>query len=179
MNFKFNCELTDNIFDEISSTPIEYENLDNFSGFSIEIENDCLTMNFASNVSNIELESITNFINKFKNNENDFITFNRNAGSSISIENNLIFFNVYTWKEGTITDLTIKVELNETNREKLNEIFIQLLRFKSKFDSLPINDDDCSYVDENEQNDESDSNNDNHNDCDNDDNENSNQEIDL
>ena len=147
-NFNFVCSLTDNIFDNITE-PIEYESLYDFSNFSIKIENNGLNMSFCSDIGTTDISAIENFVTKFKNSECANISFNSENGSLINYKNNKITFNVYTYKEGTVTDLDINFTLDEMNHEKLSNIFDQLLIFKNRYNSIRIigEDDDDSYED--------------------------------
>jgi hypothetical protein len=135
--FSFNCKLTENNFSNITE-PLEYECLYEYGTFSIDIKINNLTINFSSEIANICVTELQNFVNKFRNFESCAISFNQNNGSIIEYKDNNISFNVYTYKEGTITDLDVDFVVDENNRSKLIDIFTQLLSLKNRYDSIPI-----------------------------------------
>jgi hypothetical protein len=135
--FSFTCKLTENNFSNITQ-PLEYECLYEYGTFSIDMKINSLSINFSSEIANVSITELQNFINKFRNFESCDISFNHNNGSTVEYKDNNISFNVYTYKEGTITDLDVSFLVDQNIHEKLIDIFTQLLSLKNRYDSIPI-----------------------------------------
>ena len=137
IDFEFKCKLNENIFSSITE-PLDHEFLYEYGSFSIIFSINNLSITFSSEIANINAFEIENFLNKFRNSESCCISFNDNNGSIINYKNNNIMFNVYTYKEGTLTDLDVNVSLDETIKSKLINIFLELLSLKNRYDRIPI-----------------------------------------
>jgi hypothetical protein len=142
MEIIFLCDIDNN--DQIQN--ITYEEICDYSNFSIKITIQNIQLSFDSDVITITKDSIENFINKFENNENCYITFNVGNGSSITfLRNTELIFEVYTYKEGTFTSLSYQIPVNNNNRDQISNVFRQLLQFKIAFDNIEIIDDEDEY----------------------------------
>jgi hypothetical protein len=147
MRVEFKCEL-----DSIQENIILYnfEELCKYSYFRINIDtDDDISFEFCSDVYTTHLNQIENFVNRFLQNEEVSISFNSNSGSLMSYipSRNLIYFNVFTWKEGTTTDIDFTIKLNSSERYNLfADIFTKLLNFKRAFDNIEVRDYETSDI---------------------------------
>lgn len=143
MRIEFLCDIDNNDIPQ----NVTYEQIHDYCSFSIDIEIENIELTFNSDVMTIEKESIQNFIDKFENNQNCSMTFNLGNGSCINFAtNNKLTFIVYTYKEGTYTTISLHINVNNNNHNQLNNIFRQLLEFKTTFDNINIIDEDGENI---------------------------------
>lgn len=147
MSISFSCAIENN------SPPenLEYEQLFNYSNFKILFDFSDMSIIFDSDIMYTNYEDIEIFINNFFNGTHASVSFNSCNGSLIRYLDGILYFEVYTYKEGAITTLTYKIKINSNNRESINNVFRQLLDFKRAFDDINIieEDDDEEYQSEN------------------------------
>ena len=132
----------------------EYCELIDYSNFNICINtSDDIKIDFNSDIMTTDLCEIESFVNKFGQNEYTELSFNSNSGSKIIYDPsvNTLFFNVYTYKEGTVTNSTTTITLNSEKYDIFYNVFNKLLKFKILFYEIRVlEDDDEYYSSENE-----------------------------
>ena len=94
-------------------------------------------LNMSSELTCINSTEISNFIDNIQQNIDGNISFNDGDHSFIGVKENILYFSVFTWKEGAFTDLHFSFPLsdNET-KPSLIEMLNKLLGFVQLYDIL-------------------------------------------
>ena len=142
LQISFSSKL-DNINDLSTIRIREYYDLDEYAYFNIKIKIEKSTFLFSSAVLLITDFIIDEFLRNFRNKQHSKISFNNDYGSSIiyNPQENNIYFNVFTYKEGTVTNSDYEIEINDNDHLIFIDIFQKLLNFKNLVDSIEYEED--------------------------------------
>jgi hypothetical protein len=92
-----------------------------------KIEN-MFTLNMNTELTRINSDEVQNFITNIQQNIDGQISFNDGDHSFIGVKENILYFSVFTWKEGAFTDLNFSFQINENIKTSLLEMLNRLLQ---------------------------------------------------
>lgn len=136
----FSCDL-DSV-DNIESMVVrEYCELIEYSNFNICINiSDSIEINFNSDIMTNDIYEVELFLNKYGQSEHAEISFNSNSGPNIIYNSalNMLYFNVFSYKEGTLAQLENRIKLNSEKHDMFYNVFDKLFKFKTSFCKIRV-----------------------------------------
>lgn len=95
------------------------------------------SLNMSSELRRINSDDISSFIDNIHQNTDGNISFNDGDHSFIGVRENILYFSVFTWKEGAFTDLQFSFPLNDNEtKPSLLEMLNKLLGFVQLYEIL-------------------------------------------
>jgi hypothetical protein len=127
-NIEFKSDLTD--IADVSTISLDDCGILEFSNFYILINYHGITLKFQSDICDIYIHDIQNFISNITNNLDTSLKFN--GGFLLSYSNKNLIFSIKNWNQSSLY-ITFNIE---ENTEKIMNIFYKLLIFSIKYDEL-------------------------------------------
>lgn len=100
-----------------------------------KIEN-IFTLYMNTELTRINSDEVQNFITNIQQNIDDQISFNDGDHSFIGVKENILYFSVFTWKEGAFTTLNFSFQMNENIKTSLLDMLNRLLQYVELYENL-------------------------------------------